>query len=370
MLRKTWLEINLDNFKKNCQYLIDHTNKKLIAVIKANGYGLGDRYLAKCAIDAGCSMLAVSSIEEALIVREVTDKDILILGYVDPKEADYLKKYDISCAVVSLSWVKELINEDCKGVKVHLKVDTGMNRIGIKDKKELKEAYDLLVSHGVEVEGIFTHYACSDDLNSNFTNEQFAKFKEAYDYLNVPFKYIHCDNSDAAIDFKDDLTNAIRCGIAMLGYASNDKDLLPVCSLYTQITNVKKVNKGETIGYGATYRLDDDEIIATIPIGYADGFIRRNQGRKVYVDGIYAPLVGRICMDQCMIKLPYMIDNRTKVELFGKHISLQLMAKELDTITYEILCNLSSRLTRIYILDGKKCMECNSRLETINNGTF
>ena len=106
MLRKTWLEINLDNFKKNCQYLIDHTNKKLIAVIKANGYGLGDRYLAKCAIDAGCSMLAVSSIEEALIVREVTDKDILILGYVDPKEADYLKKYDISCAVVSLSWVK------------------------------------------------------------------------------------------------------------------------------------------------------------------------------------------------------------------------------------------------------------------------
>ena len=90
----------------------------------------------------------------------------------------------------------------------------------------------------------------------------------------------------------------------------------------------------------------------------------------VYVDGIYAPLVGRICMDQCMIKLPYMIENRTKVELFGKHISLQLMAKELDTITYEILCNLSSRLTRIYILDGKKCMECNSRLETINNGTF
>lgn len=366
MLRKTWLEINLDNFKKNCQYLINHTHKQLIAVIKANGYGLGDKYLTRCAVEAGCSMLAVSSIEEALIVREETDKEILILGYVDPKEVDYLKKYDLSCAVVSLDWVKELINEDCANVKVHLKVDTGMNRIGIKDKEELKEAYDLLISHNVKVEGIFTHYACSDDLSSDMTNKQFLKFKEAYEYLNVKLKYVHCDNSDAAITFQDDITNAIRCGIAMLGYATDDKELLPVCSLYTQITNVKKVNKGETIGYGATYLLDEDQIIATLPIGYADGFIRNNQGRKVYVDGLYAPLVGRICMDQCMIKLPYMMENRTKVELFGENISLKLMAKELDTIVYEILCNLSSRLTRVYILDGKEYLEVNDRLLEAN----
>lgn len=363
MYRNTWLEINLDRFKENCKYLMTHTNKRLIAVIKADGYGCGDALFARCALDVGASMVAVSSIDEAMcLVNANVDSEILILGYVDPSCIEKIKDKKIILTVVSLAWAKKLVEYDCKGLKVHLKVDTGMNRIGIKDKCELKEAYQLLTSAGVIVDGIFTHYACSDNLDDALTVEQFERFKEAYEYLGVSLNYVHANNSDASLRFKDELTNACRCGLAMLGYASYDSPLKPILSLYTTIVNTKIVHKGETISYGATYTCENDELIATLPIGYADGFIRRNQNRKVYVDGVYAPLVGRICMDQCMIKIPYDMNVGVKVEIFGEHISLEKMAKELDTITYEIICNLNERLTRKYIKDNKLYLEINKRL--------
>lgn len=363
MLRKTWLEINLDNLYDNCCFMIKHTNKKLIAVIKANGYGCGDVEIAKVALDAGASMLAVSSLDEAMALRNGgIEAPILILGYVEPSDASLLIENNISTSVVSLDWVKELVKENINGLKVHLKVDTGMNRIGIKDIDELKEAYEILKNAKADVEGIFTHYACSDVDPSFKTDEQFSKFKRAYKALNAKFKYVHCDNSDASLTYQEDITNSFRLGIGMYGYCSYKSELKKVISLYTTIINVKTVNKGETIGYGATYTCEEDEIIATLPIGYADGFIRKNSGRNVYVNGEYATIVGRVCMDQCMIKLSKKYPIGTIVELVGDHISIEDMAKDLDTIVYEIITNFNERLTRKYIKNNKEYLIVNKRV--------
>ena len=363
MLRKTWLEINLDNLYFNCRYIIEHTHKKLIAIIKANGYGCGDVEIAKVALEAGASMLAVSSLDEAMALRNGgIEAPILILGYVDPMDARILIDNDIATSVVSLDWVKELVKNNIEGLKIHLKVDTGMNRIGIKDIDELKEAYTILKNAKADVEGIFTHYACSD-LDPNIkTNDQFNKFKQAYEALDADFKYVHCDNSDAAISYDENITNTVRIGIGLYGYVSYPSKLKRVISLYTTIINVKTVHEGETIGYGATYKCEHDEIIATLPIGYADGFIRRNSGRKLYVEGEYATLVGRICMDQCMIKLSKKYPVGTIVELIGEHIKMEDMANELGTIVHEIITNFNERLTRRYIKNGKEYLIVNKRV--------
>ncbi|MCI5773423.1 MAG: alanine racemase [Erysipelotrichaceae bacterium] len=363
MLRKTWLEINLDNLEHNCRYFIEHTQKKLIAVIKANGYGCCDEEVAKVALQAGASMLAVSSLDEAMALRNAGIKaEILILGYVEPRDAKILIKNDLATSVVSLQWVLEVIKYDISDLKIHLKVDTGMNRIGIKDIEQLKKAYTLLQQADAKVEGIFTHYACSDEDPKVKTDAQFTAFKKAYEALDGDFKYIHCDNSDAAIDYAEDLTNTIRVGIGLFGYCTNPTNLKSVVSLYTTIVNVKTVAPEETIGYGATYKCEKPEIIATLPIGYADGFIRRNSGRQVYVDGEFATIVGRVCMDQCMIKLSRNLPVGTVVELIGEHISIQQMARELDTIVHEIMTNFNERLTRRYIKDHQEYLIINKRV--------
>lgn len=363
MLRKTWMEIDLDNLHHNCRYFIEHTHKKLIAVIKANGYGCGDEQVAKVALEAGACMLAVSSLDEAMALRNCgITAPILILGYVEPQDASLLIAHDIATSAVSLEWVKELVKQDVALLKVHLKVDTGMNRIGIKDIEELKMAYDMLKDANVNVEGIFTHYACSDQQPQIKTDAQFAAFKAAYDALGVNFTYVHCDNSDAALTYPEDLTNTIRAGIGIYGYSSYPSGLKGVVSLYTTIINVKTVHPDETIGYGATYTCNEEEIIATLPIGYADGFIRRNSGRKVYVDGHYVPIVGRICMDQCMIKLPLKLPVGTIVELIGEHVAIEEMANDLDTIVHEIITNFNERLTRRYIKNGQEYLIVNKRV--------
>jgi len=245
---------------------------------------------------------------------------------------------------------------------VHLAVDTGMNRIGFKDNASLREAFDSLKNAGCVMEGIFTHFCCSDNPDHLMTNQQFEKFAAAVKSLDYPFEWIHCDNSDATIFFKDDLSNACRVGITLYGISPYKKDLKKAISLHTCVSMTKHVSKGETIGYGATYTADSDQIIATLPIGYADGFIRANQGRKVYVDGQMAEIVGRICMDQCMVKLEHDVAPGTEVEIFGDHIDLEDMASELNTISYEIICLISGRVTRKYIWHGEEYGEDNPRL--------
>lgn len=362
MYRDTWMEVDLDAIASNFREIKRICGKKMIAVLKADAYGSGDIYVADTVLEAGAEMIAVSSLDEALIFRnEGYTGEILILGAVPAQFIPTLIRHNISVNAYSRKWAEEAAAKGCAGLKVHLKVDTGMNRLGFKECSELKEGFDILQKAGCRMEGIFTHFCCADT-DPQLTQTQFERFREAVKYLAYDFPWIHCDNSDATIWFKDDLSNACRLGISMYGISGYKKDLQHPLSLWSKISMVKTVRKGETIGYGATYTADCDQIIATLPIGYADGFIRANQGRKVYAGGQYAEIVGRVCMDQCMIRLDSFLPEGTEAEIFGPHISLEDMAEDLHTIPYEIICLISSRVTRKYIRDGKKYDEENTRM--------
>ena len=232
----------------------------------------------------------------------------------------------------------------------YLSIDSGMNRIGFKTEKEFEKAMEMIDSSKIDVEGIFTHFATADDFSQDDEYEkQLALFKSIVG--NNRFKYIHCDNSAAMMFHHSDYGNLTRIGIAMYGVdprGEENSDLKQAMSLYTKVAMVKVVPKGEKIGYGMTYTADEDQYIATLPIGYADGFTRANQGREVYINGHYYPVVGRVCMDQCMVKVDENVKPGDDVEIFGEHISLAKMAKEINTIPYEIICLISPRVERIY----------------------
>ena len=363
MYRKTWMEVNLDAIYDNVRTIKEHCGKKFIAVLKADAYGCGDYPVAKTCLEAGADMIAVSSLDEALILRNKGyEGDLFILGPVDPKDIPIASAYNIAVAAISAAWVNQVCRLHCKGLKVHLAYDTGMNRIGFKDLATLHEAYDLLLQSGCSIEGIFTHFCNTDKEDRSYTDNQFAEFKKAVASLNHPFQWIHCDNSDATIFFEDEISNACRVGISLYGISPYTDCLKPAISLYSEISMSKSIQAGQSIGYGWTYTAKQDEIIGTCPIGYADGFVRRNQGRNVYVDGMMCEVVGRICMDQCMIRLNHDVKPGTPVEIFGPHIPLESMAKDLNTIPYEIICLISGRVTRRYLYHGKPVNEITPRL--------
>ena len=367
MYRNTWMEIDLDALYENIERIRKKCGKRLIAVVKAGGYGCGDLAVAKTAIKAGAKMLAVSSVDEALILRNKGyDGKLLILGHSDPEDVSVMVREKISAPAYSLNWVRRIVEQNCHGLHVHIKVDTGMNRIGFREIGEIRQAMRILEANHCVIEGIFTHFACADT-SPEKTEMQFQRFHDIVSALDYPFKWIHCDNSDAAVSLDEKFTNAFRLGISMYGISSYMKDLNYPISLYSRIFLVKKVPAGESIGYGATYTTKEEEWIGTMPIGYADGFIRQNQNRMVYCCGEYVPIAGRICMDQTMLRLPYQMKEGTEVEIFGPHINIETMAKDLNTIPYEILCLISDRVTRVYKRNGQVVAETNGRItESLN----
>ncbi len=366
MYRQTWLEINLDAIKQNILKIKAVQNKKTIAVLKANAYGCGAKEISKVMVEAGIDMIAVSSLDEAIAMRNFGySGELLILGHVDPIHVPLLIQNNISTTAYSLNWVNEAIQYNCRNLKIHLKIETGMNRIGFSNIDELKKAYQLLQNAHCLVEGIFTHFACAESDDAK-TQDQYNRFVEAYNALNCSsFKWIHCDNSYASVSFKDTLTNTCRIGIGIYGYLDNIQ-LEPALALYSRLFYVKDVQPNETIGYGATYLTKENIVVGTMPLGYADGFIRANQGRKVYIDGNMCEVIGRVCMDQSMILLPSHIKEGTKVEIFGSHIPLQQMANELNTIPYEIICLLTSRVSRIYTRNNQEVKVENEYLDLSN----
>ena len=363
MYRDAWLKIDLDAFKDNIKTIIERSNKKLIAIIKADAYGCGSKTIYKAALEAGVSMFGVSSLEEALILRDAgCTADILILGYVGSENIDIVKENDFTLTTVSIEWIQEFVKNDCSNIKIQIKIDTGLNRIGLKGKEELKEALNLLENANFKIEGIFTHFACSDKDYGVKTKMQYESFLEILNSVNYDFKWIHCSNSDASMNLIDNVSNATRVGISLYGLNTYQKDLKIVVSLLCKMIHVKTVNKGETISYGADYTCEKDEIIATVPIGYADGWNKKNKDRSVYVEDCEAKIVGRVCMDQMMIKLEKFKPVGTLVELFGNNLPIEKVAKELDTTPYEVLTVLSDRLTRVYFENGEYLLNINPRL--------
>lgn len=354
--RDTYSEIHLDDLKDNIEYIYDKCQKPMMAIVKANAYGHGAVTVAKaCQETHRIAMYGVATLGEGVELREngIIDEDILVLGATRLEDALLASQYHLSISIFSMDFATALVQEQFpEPLKVHIKIDTGMNRIGLKGKEQFETALALLAQNpGICVEGVFTHYGAADELNHTY-DRQFALFRSIVG--DHSFKYIHAANTAGALYHQEDFTNLVRAGIAIYGIEPNgseDTPLKQVMSLKTRVVMVKPIKKGESVGYGFTYRAKADEYLATVPIGYADGIIRKNQNRHVYINGHYYQIVGRICMDQMMIRVDANVKPGDEVEIFGEHISLNQMAKELDTIPYEILCLISMRVKKTYLPD-------------------
>ena len=349
MYRNSYVEINLDRLKFNAIKFRDNSEKEIIGVVKANGYGTVDYMEARALEECGIRFFAVSSLDEALRLRKNgIQSQILILGYVPENSMDLIKKNDLSIVTVSKDFVQKANLED---VKVHLKLNTGMNRIGV-NVSEAKVVLDLLKEKKANVEGVMSHFS-SADTDAEYSRNQYALFRECVLSLNYSFRYIHMSATDAAIIIDDDICNARRIGIGLLGYCAHEFGLKPCVSLYSEVVMCKQLSAGDTVSYGRHYTSDGKGYILTIPLGYADGFYRSNTGKDVYVENEYGKIVGSICMDQLMILTKYSHSSGTKVELFGEHVDIAKRAEELNTITYELLTSMSDRIRRIYVSEGK-----------------
>jgi alanine racemase len=378
--RDTWAEVNLDAISANIHSMkhILPEDVHFIAVVKANAYGHGAYQVAKTALRAGATYLAVAFLDEALALREKGIKaPILVLGASRARDVKVAVQHQITLTAFQYEWfleAKDFLDED-QQIQVHVKIDTGMGRIGIRESEEVKAIEGFVkTDKRFILEGVFTHFATADELDEAYLKHQHERFVNLLDVFEVKPKLIHCSNSAAALRYPFALANGVRVGIAMYGLTPSKEmePLLPfplqeAFSLHSRLVQVKKLHKGEKVSYGATYEADGEEWIGTLPIGYADGWIRRLQGQEVLVDGKRVKIVGRICMDQCMIKLPYEVPIGTKVTLIGKqaneHISSNEIAEKLETINYEIPCIISNRVPRLYLRSGKMVDLQNSLLQ-------
>lgn len=380
--RDTWAEINLDHLTDNIKNIKRHIASdevKMFAVVKANAYGHGDLQVAEAALEAGVHGLAVAFLDEAVSLRKGgIEAPLLVLGASRAQDVNLASDYNVSLTAFDLDWLKEAskhLKPDAR-LKLHIKCDTGMGRIGIRSADELKkiESYIHSISQ-FEMEGIFTHYATADELDDAYLERQLGKFNEMLAVLDERPEYVHSSNSAAVLRKPDTHFNAVRVGIAMYGLTPSQemKEVLPiplkeVFSLYSRLIHTKEIKAGDKISYGATYEASENEWIGTIPIGYADGWIRKLQGQEVIVDGKRSPIVGRICMDQCMISLPRPLKTGEKVTLIGRDgneaVTIDEIAGKLETINYEIPCIISARVPRIYIRDGKPVKVTNKLLSS------
>lgn len=335
----------------------------LFQVVKANGYGHGLIQVARTAEKAGATGFCVAILDEALTLREAGFmQPILVLGITEPQYADVMAAHHISATVGSIDWLKTATNvlSADHQLAVHLALDTGMGRIGFQHPAELRAAVQYLDNQvQFNFEGIFTHFAKADAADTAYFEQQIDRWKAFMAVLPKRPKYVHVSNSATSLWHAACNGNMIRYGVAAYGLNPSGTELTvpftlqPAMSLTTKMVYVKQLPKGYSVSYGATYTAQQDEWVATLPIGYADGYERRLQGFHVLVNGEFCEIIGRVCMDQLMIRLPRQYPVGTPVTLVGKdhgqRISLQDVADYCGTIHYEIVCGFTQRLKRTYI---------------------
>ena len=365
--RPTWIEVDIDAIKHNIEVAKGlNPDQEVFAVIKANAYGHGDIEIAQAAIQAGAIGLAVSSLDEGIRLREAgIVAPVLILGAIEVEDTCVAMDYDLSVTAMGATWIEKIsLFHYTKPLKVHLKLNTGMNRLGLENLDLLKDLIGRLKQNPtICLEGLFTHFATADDEDPYFFEKQLERFKTFLQEIELEdFKYVHLANTAALLQHRFLFTNVMRLGIGLYGInptqVSLKEPLKPALSLYSRLTQVRWLEEGEKVGYGFTYRATAGHWMGVIPIGYADGWWRSNQGRSVVIEGIECPIIGRVCMDQLMIKLPHPFETGTRVTLIGESMLIDRVANELGTIPYEVLCSLSDRIPRIY-LSKEKQISCN-----------
>ena len=385
--RRTWVQIDLDAIAQNVQVInkILDGKSKIMAIVKADAYGHGAAFVARELAQCGVDFFGVSSIDEAMQLRESgITQNIIILGYTNPVEENIKKliKYNIIQTVFDFDYVKvlsETADRYNKNIKIHIKIDTGMNRLGFrytsknKDKNIIEKIKEIKRLDNIVCEGIFTHFAVSDEKKSDFTHEQFSLFQELINSLekeNIFFDIKHAANSGATLNFKETHLDYVRCGLILYGLYPSESvpniGLVPAMEFKTIISQVHTVKQGETISYGRTYKADNDMLCATLPVGYADGFSRLlSNSAKVIVNGKQAPVTGVVCMDQSIIDVTDCENVKAGdiVTVFGydeefpahrEHISVEQVAEIMGTINYEVVCLIGKRVPRIFYRNGEE----------------
>ena len=373
--RPVWAEINLDNLAHNIKEVRKNTREdaKVTAVVKANGYGHGSTDIAKTFLENGADRLAVAILTEAIELRKAGIKaPILVLGYTPNTQFDKVLQYDLIQTVYSYEDAKILsktaIDMDKEAV-IHIKIDTGMSRIGfLPNEDAVEKILEINKLENINIEGMYTHFAKADETDKGHAKGQFEKYIKVSDSLKekgLDIKIKHVSNSAAIIDLEDYNLDMVRAGIMIYGFYPSDEvskeniKLKPAMNLKARVSHVKTVPKGTGISYGQIFKTERESKIATLPIGYADGFTRLLTGKaEVYVNGKRVKVVGKICMDQCMIDVTEIEDIQVgdEVVIFGYgnegYPSAEELAEKIGTINYEIVCMVGRRIPRVYTSQG------------------
>jgi alanine racemase len=379
----TWAEIDLNAYAHNIKALrrVTRPGARLMAVVKANGYGHGAVEVARTALQNGAESLGVARLHEAVELREAgLEAPILIFGYSPPDSAETLINYDLTQTVYSPSTAEELSDQAArKGkIKIHIKVDSGMGRLGLlldkladgisDDRSTANTIGDIAAINrlaNLEMEGIFTHFATADSADKSYANKQldrFTDFLNRLDRAGLSPTVIHAANSAAVIDMPDSHLDMVRPGIATYGLYPSDEvnhrrvHLKPAMTLKSSIIHLKKVPAGFNISYGITFQTRNPTTIATVPVGYADGLNRLLSSRgHMLVHGHRIPIVGRICMDLTMLDVGSLsgVAIEDEVVVFGpqsrKAVTADELASTLNTINYEIVTSITARVPRVYL---------------------
>lgn len=352
MYRNTFAEINLKNIENNVKLFISKYNnyKYYFGVVKADCYAHDGIKVVKAIINAGCNYLAVATLDEAIeIRRKIADIPILCLGIVNQKYIDICIKNNITITINSIDYLNKLLKHEHRGLKAHLKINTGMNRLGINNKLECNKVVKNIENSNLILEGIYTHIY--EPINSLKTNNQFEKFGEITGDINLNnIKVVHLGATDATINCeKKDYANGCRLGIGIYGLMDfKSNEYLSTFSLHSEVIQINEV-ENESVGYNGGYFSKNKERIAVVSIGYADGIIRKNTGRMVYINNKPYKIVGNICMDMMFVKVDGTVNVGDDVLVIKDISHIYEIAKHLDTITYEVLCSIGKRVSRVYV---------------------
>lgn len=342
-IRETYAQVDLEALVDNFNFFKEESKKEVFAVVKADAYGHGAVQVAKRLEEEGIQFLCVSSLDEALELQEHGVKtNILIFSYVHPKAIEKYANNKLIFTIPSLSWFEEVVALNIE-IRMHMEINTGMNRVGIKN---IEDAKKIIESH-MPIEGIYTHFSSAEE-NGIANQEQINIFERFLNVLNYDFKWIHAGNTHGALFVDKPYLNAVRVGIGLYGYAEFDEPLKIVMSLFSKVIHVDTLETGEFVGYNRTFKVNELSHFATIPIGYADGFLPGNQGLDIYINDKPYSIIGKICMDQLMVLVDESVQVYDTVELMGNHRTAKQIGDHLGYIPYVVITNIGARVPRIY----------------------
>ena len=351
--RNTYLEVNLKNLEKNVRKLIRFYSEYeyYFGVVKADCYGQSGIKPIKAILQGGCNYLAVATLDEALDIRKkLNDVPILCLGVISSQYIETCIQNNITVTINSLEYLQEGILQDCEGLKVHLKLNTGMNRLGINSNEEVLRAIEIIKKNRITLEGVYTHIydATSKETYENQL-EEFKKLLQGVDLKKIPI--IHISASEAITNYEQpSFVNGCRFGIIMYGFT--DKEFLELDStarLASEVVQIHNLEKGDTVGYNADFKADKKTKIAVVSIGYADGVIRKNKGRYVYINDKKYKIVGNICMDMLFVEVDDDVNVHDTVYILKDNEHIKEVSDYLDTIPYEVLSTIGKRVQRVYV---------------------